>query len=252
MDRAERETFLTKWRHYFPEAEFPLAFYYTDHPPDDVERVPAPSGHQCLMGVLNRIRHGAALVFNEESVGCGGGKRYTGFRQQIMPDFDYFLSCGIPGQLEGERYKRSPEIVQGLMQHMPDFVAPADNLICRRFDRLQPEETPEVIVFLAPPDVLSGLFTLAGFDRQDPHGGVITPFCAGCASIIQYPYLEAAGEAPRAVLGMFDVSARPFVPRETLSFAVPANRFRVMAGFMEESFLITKSWARVRKRMAKE
>jgi len=248
MNQSAEKDFLSKWPHYFPGAEWPLALYYTDTPPADAERVPPPSAHKCLIGVLNRVRNGAALVFGEEFVGCFGGKRYTGFSQQLMPNFDSFLSCGIPGQLEGERYKRSPGIVQGVVQHWPDFEAPAANLVVKRFDRLQEGETPEVIVFLAPPDELSGLFTLANFDWQDPHG-VITPFCAGCAAIIQYPYLEGKKEAPRGVVGMFDVSARPFVPRETLSFAVPMNRFRTMVGFMEESFLITKSWDRVRKRM---
>ena len=55
---------------------------------------------------------------------------------------------------------------------------------------------------------------------------------------------------PRAVLGMFDVSARPCVPAGTLTFAVPFNKFQQMAGNMEESFLITGSWEKVRKRIS--
>jgi len=51
------------------------------------------------------------------------------------------------------------------------------------------------------------------------------------------------------VIGMFDVSARPYVPKETLSFAVPMNKFRCMVDDMEQSFLITDSWAKVRKRI---
>jgi hypothetical protein len=48
---------------------------------------------------------------------------------------------------------------------------------------------------------------------------------------------------------MFDVSARPFVPGATLSFAVPMNKFAAMIDNMDESFLITKSWAAVRRRI---
>lgn len=48
---------------------------------------------------------------------------------------------------------------------------------------------------------------------------------------------------------MFDVSARPFVPGSTLSFAVPMKKFAVMINDMEESFLITKSWEAVQRRM---
>jgi hypothetical protein len=96
--------------------------------------------------------------------------------------------------------------------------------------------------------VLSGLFTLAGFDSADPLG-VIAPFCAGCAAIVQYPYLEGRSERPRAVLGMFDVSARPYVPAETLSFTVPWPLFLRMVDNAAESFLITDSWKKVRSRL---
>ena len=67
-----------------------------------------------------------------------------------------------------------------------------------------------------------------------------------------YPYLEGNAERPRAVLGMFDVAARPFVPKETLTLAVPMIKFTRMVENMEESFLITPAWNKVRKRMARE
>jgi hypothetical protein len=50
---------------------------------------------------------------------------------------------------------------------------------------------------------------------------------------------------------MFDVSARPFVPKEMLTLAVPMNKFEGMIENMEESFLITPAWAKVRKRIAR-
>lgn len=102
--------------------------------------------------------------------------------------------------------------------------------------------------FFAPPDVLSGLFTLASFDESQPYG-VIAPFCADCASIVDYPHKELQSPQPRAVLGMFDVSARPCVSRDVLTFAVPWPKFVRMLDNMDESFLITKSWDKVRSRM---
>ena len=62
-------------------------------------------------------------------------------------------------------------------------------------------------------------------------------------------YLEKASARPRGVLGMFDVSARPYVPKNTLSFAVPMKKFVRMIEHMDESFLITPSWDKVRKRI---
>jgi hypothetical protein len=96
--------------------------------------------------------------------------------------------------------------------------------------------------------VLSGLFTLASFDEPEPYI-VIAPFCAGCASIVDYPYRELKNSRPCAVLGMFDVSARPFVPASMLTFAVPWTKFIGMVNNMDESFLIAKSWNKVKNRI---
>ena len=53
---------------------------------------------------------------------------------------------------------------------------------------------------------------VASFDEAET-SGVITPFSAGCGSVVEYPYLEKASKTPRCVIGMFDPSARPFVPK---------------------------------------
>ena len=52
-----------------------------------------------------------------------------------------------------------------------------------------------------------------------------------------------------AVLGMFDPSARPCVPVDMLSFAVPMKKFMQMIGYIEESFLITPTWQKVIKKI---
>jgi hypothetical protein len=48
---------------------------------------------------------------------------------------------------------------------------------------------------------------------------------------------------------MFDVSARPQVGRDELTFTIPYQRFIQMVGYMDESFLITNSWEKVRARL---
>jgi uncharacterized protein (DUF169 family) len=248
MDLELKREFIERWGKYFGKHEFSITFYYTEHE-GSAEPVKPPSGHQCVIGVLGKVRKGSSLCFDVNSIGCGGGKRYLGFTEEIMPNFEYFLSCGIPGKLEGERYKKTPEMVKEAMAQMPQFKAPARFIVFKRWDMLEESDNPEVVIFFAQPDVLSGLFTLANFDETEPNG-VFTPFCAGCASIIQYPYLERDAERPRGVLGMFDVSARPFVPRNTLTFAVPINKLTHMIKNMDESFLITQSWSKVRKRIS--
>jgi uncharacterized protein (DUF169 family) len=248
MNVGFQQEFLRLWEEHFPGAELPITFHYAEES-GSVERVKPAAGHRCLFADLSRVRAGSSLCFDAELIGCFGGKRYAGFSDAVMPNFEHFLSCGIPGKLEGERYKRSPELVKAWLERVPKLQAPAKFLIFKRWDKLEEPDEPDVVVFFAKPDVLSGLFTLANFDVAEPDG-VWAPFGAGCASTIQYPYLEKQSHRPRAILGLFDVSARPLVSSDTLTFSVPMNRFECMIAGMEESFLITESWSRVRRRIA--
>jgi len=247
MEGTRKEAFLERWGRYFGEAELPIAFWYTDDE-GSVDRAEPPKDHRCFLADLKKVRQGADLRFDLDTVGCSGGRRYLGFSESVRPNFEHFLSCGIPGVLEGERYKKSPELVKEFETRSPRFTAPARYIVFKRWDRLGERDDPAVVIFLASPDVLSGLFTLANFDEADLNG-VYCPFCAGCGSIVKYPFLEKDASRARAVLGMFDVSARPFVPGSTLSFAVPMSKFSSMVDNMEESFLTTKSWKAVRGRM---
>ena len=248
MDPAAKEKFISLWNQYFDGAELPIVFYYTNEEATGAEQVEPATERRCLICDLRRVREGSPLQFGADSVGCEGGKRYLGFSTSLRPNFEYFLSCGIPGKLEGERYKKSPELVREMLKVTPDFKAPARFIVFKRWDMLGEQDGPAVVIFFAPPDVLSGLFTLANFEEAEPNG-VFCPFCAGCGSIMQYPYLERNTERQRAVLGMFDVSARPCVPPGTLTFAVPMGKFARMVEYMEESFLITPSWSRVKNRI---
>jgi len=247
MDMGLKRDFQERWKKYFGDAELPVTFWYTDEP-GAAEAVTPPKEHRCFLADLRKVREGATVRFDRTTVGCSGGKRYLGFTHDVMPNFEYFLSCGIPGTLEGERYKKTPDLVKEFDRRSPPFEAPARYIVFRRWDALTEGDVPAVAIFFAAPDVLSGLFTLANYDEADLNG-VFCPFCAGCGSIVKYPFLEKDAARPRAVLGMFDVSARPFVPGGTLSFAVPVNKFSAMIANMEESFLITRSWGLVRKRI---
>lgn len=182
------------------------------------------------------------------SVGCRGGKRYTNFTDKMFPGFECFLSHNEQG--EGERYKQTPELAAAALAQLPVLPIKGENLIFKRWDKLEAEDTPEAVIFFASADVLSGLFTLACFDNSDPDA-VIAPFGAGCASIIYHPYREQLNGTNRAVLGSFDPSARKCMKSDLLSFAIPFNKFKKMVLQMEESFLKTATWDVIKKRMDK-
>jgi hypothetical protein len=95
MDKVLKMQFTELWSRFFPGAEWPLVFYYADQA--EPKTLPkTPKGHRCMVCDLARARKGHTLTFNLQNIGCNGGKRYTGFTEELMPDFEYFLSCGIP------------------------------------------------------------------------------------------------------------------------------------------------------------
>ncbi len=247
MNTSLKQQFLSQWREFFPNAELPITCSYSNKEKAQ-ERGSTEATSPCLICDLAAVRAGATRVFDGETLNCSGARRYLGFETELRPGFTYFLSCGIAGEMEGERYKRSPELVERYLESQPVFQAPCPTIVFKRWDALEETDSPEIVIFFATPDVLAGLFTLANFDEVDPQA-VITPFGSGCSSIIYHPYQELKSRHPRAVLGMFDVSARPCVESDVLSFSVPWSKFRTMVGQMEESFLITNSWRKVRSRI---
>jgi hypothetical protein len=246
-----RDKFTSRWEKYFPGAELPITFFYSDGPHGvEVAAGPEEGVHRCFICDLGKVRHGRSLCFTVDSLGCGGAKRYLGFSHELSENFEYFLSCGLEGVVEGERYKKTSELVREQVVNHPTLTAPSDYAVFKRWDKLTDDDQPAVVIFFAPADVLAGLFTLSVFD-ESRRLSVIAPFGAGCAMILDFPYRELESEQPHAVLGMFDISARHCVPADMLTFAVPWPKFVRMVNNIDESFLITSTWAGMKKRIAR-
>ncbi len=247
MNLELKGKFLELWKKYFAEEELPITFYYSDDY-KATELAVRPKGRSCLICELAKVRNGKSLAYSGDSVACQGARKNLGFSDTMRPGFEYFLSCGHE-KMEGERYLQSPELVMEFLKMQPRLPVDGKYIVFKRWDDLDESDHPDVVIFFARPDVLSGLFTLANFDRMEPDS-TITPFGAGCGSIVYSPFMESKTDRQRAVIGMFDPSARPCVQMDILSFAIPMKRFEKIINFMEESFLITETWSNVRKRIA--
>jgi hypothetical protein len=172
-----------------------------------------------------------------------------GFLEKARPDIEYFLSCGIPGELEGERYIKTPELARKYFGMMRPRPAPATYCVFKPIEAFQRGSVkPDVVAFFVSPDILSGLFTLTNYALETTEA-VYSPFGSGCSTILTYPLREAEKESPRAVIGMFDVSARPMVEKEAVSFAIPYSVFLKLLENVSGSFLQTESWKKVLRRI---
>jgi hypothetical protein len=247
MDTKLKDKFIENWGQYFPGIDLPFALFYSDDEKywDDLR---PQEGFGCMIAHFAPVLKGERVAFAEETITCPGGVRYSGFPTEPDSGLKHFLSCGIPGKVEGLRLKKTPDLVEGSFGDHTPTEAGGRFLVASRLDRLETDEIPEVVAWLTTPDVISALFHLAAFHSTD-RSSVISPQSSGCGALINYPMGEKEKEHPRAILGMFDISARPYVRKDHLSFAVPLSLFEEMAANIEESFLITAAWERVRQRL---
>jgi uncharacterized protein (DUF169 family) len=238
---------IEKFMEAFGMSEYPVLFRYTDDLPKGT-LFPREGAWTCLFALLAKTRaQGMPVALSPSHHGCGGAGYYLGFLDTPREGIEYFLSCGIPGKMEGERYVKTPELARARFARMPVRPAAKRYGLFTRADMPHAAEDPEVVVFFASPDLLAGLHFLASFDREDD--AVTAPFSSGCGAIVTLPLLEGDLPDPRAVMGLFDPSARPYVERNRLTFAVPFGLFGRMAGNIPESFLVTKTWGTIRKRI---
>jgi hypothetical protein len=97
---------------------------------------------------------------------------------------------------------------------------------------------------------MCGLHQLAAFVSRDPEI-TVSPWGAGCTNLITWPRKYLAQGTPRVVLGGWDPSARKFFKTDEISMTVPYELFTDMVERFEESFLITKTWSVVRKKISR-
>ncbi len=74
-----------------------------------------------------------------------------GFIESAMPNIEYFLSCGIPGEMEGECYIKTPELARRYFQAMKPRSAPASYCVFKPLEKFQDGQRPEVVAFFSPP-----------------------------------------------------------------------------------------------------
>jgi len=201
----------------------------------------------CTIPLFISAAKGKTVVFDRKTVTCSGGKVGFGFGQ--FPNYpngiEYFLSTGIEGKFEGEGYIKNPELGDDFVKCLPITDIPYEYVIFKPLSQVNAiKEKPELIIFYVNPNQLSALTVLANYYRPG-YENVMIPFCSGCQSLFLLPYAESKKENPRAVVGLIDITVRPMVESDMLSFSVPYKMFLDMERNVEGSFLEKPLWRRV-------
>lgn len=255
----------------------PVALIWSDEKPADAMQF-AEGKWGCVMWLITHAAKGKAAVADKKTFGCFGGGVGLGFGNQYKnfpggeEGFCHFLSVGNAGRkggmevaekikpfmtqdsydhfLHGERYIKSPGLVEKFIQALPLVEIPSTYVVFKPLSDVDPlKEKPQTIIFFANPDQLSALSILANYGRGN-NENVIMPYAAGCQTIGIYPYREAQSKEPRAVVGLTDLSARLYVRKQLadphfMTFSAPFSLFEEMERNVPGSFLERHTWLKL-------
>lgn len=248
--------------------EEPLGIFYTDSEPKGGLSPQAASlptrekeqrgeidwqgiyeGFSCIIcNVLKARKKKVAAWASAERFGCPGAAFWLGYNKPQAERVICYLSSGLPGQLAGEFLYRSPEVVREVFEHIDPRAAPGKYCVVKPFGLFAEQEQPELVAFFARPEALCGLNLLAAFVTDDPEV-VVSPWGAACGSLITWPLHYLARGLNKAVLGGWDPWPRRYFQTDELSFTVPYTMFKKMVHRFEDSFLTTRAWSTVRKKI---
>lgn len=203
----------------------------------------------CVIGNIWRARKKkTAAYFSAEQFGCPGGAFWLGFLKPQTEAIIHYVSTGIPNRMEGEFYCDSPDSLRQIFEHVDPRPASYKFCIFKFLSSFTKEENPELVTFFSRPEALSGLHQLAAFVTSDPEV-VVSPWSAACGSLVIWPLHYLSKGCKKAVIGGWDPSARKFFKTDELSFTMPFEMFTEMINRFDESFLKTKTWTNVKKKI---
>jgi uncharacterized protein (DUF169 family) len=249
--------------------EEPMGLYFSDEQPEtgsSPEPMPMPTAemeirgeiapeevfkkHSCVLRHLLAARKkGIPAYFDKERFGCAGAAFYLGFTKPLLESVVHFISTGMPGMERSERYIDSPDAARRFYNmEMNPLPAPKRFCIFKPVSQFTGDDKPELVVFFAQPETISGLFCHVFFVTGDKEA-VVSPAGSGCALLVTWPMKYLAEGKMKAVMGGWDPSCRPFLKNHEITFTVPSALFERMAARWEESFLTGPAWSMAQKRI---
>ena len=208
-----------------------------------------PGKWGCTIAMLAAAANGKIAAFSKDTVTCTGGRAGLGFEKYPLGWIEYFLSCGSETVERCEHYKQTPELAKNFIENVSNKLIgqlpPLKKfLLFKPLKFVTENEVPEVIIFLANADQISGLVTLANYDSAT-NDAVKVLFGAGCAQVVLYPMTDKNF----CYVGLTDPSARKFVDKNLLAFSLSYERFLQLESLAAESFLNYDAWQKIAGRI---
>ena len=215
---------------------------------------------RCMFQYLAQTRKkNIPSVFSYHNFGCPGCRFYLGFVQELSLFNHYFTTTGFPGLYKGERFGPTPGSSKKHAALLKGIHPKAKYVIFEPIEKRSCDIEPELVIFFCNTEVLSGLVGLVRF-VTDQADSVQSPFTSGCGSLFSWPIKFMREGLEKAVLGVFDPSARSYMALGDMTLSIPYSLFIKILTHFKNSFIyadkiksglikkVIPGWPEVRKR----
>jgi hypothetical protein len=204
----------------------------------------------CSMSHLRQARQNhKTAFFSAREFGCLGCAFAFGFLKPQLEIVARVISKGFPAlMIKGERCLESAAAARQWFEHLDPRPAPFPYCVFKPLGLFEDWREPELVTFFGRAELIGGLNQLATFVTND-FEAVSSPFGSQCANLVAWPLRWAARGKSKAVLGGWDLVCRGFLEPDEISFTVPRPMFELMVHRWDRSFLTTRTWTLVRRRI---
>lgn len=224
----------------------PVGIMFSDKTPKDAISFKKKT-RVCIMPLLFKSAKGSIVAFDNDFTKKPCARFYLGYTNWISDGIEKFLSNEKLNNRKPERFIKTKEMALSAMKaNIPDNIR-TDVIIIKPLELFQKNEKPEIIIFFANTDQLSGLVYLINYSSPTEER-ISTPFASACSSVLTVPLKYAKQGINKAVWGLHDISARKRLPKDLMTLAMPYKLFEEMYDNIDESFLITENWKIIKNR----
>lgn len=226
---------------------FPVGMYYSENRPENATGFKG-KGNGCIIPLIFSGAKGKIVAFDKDTTGWECSAFYLGYKDWIFNGIECFLSDGSIAGRDGERFIKTNRQAKAFVKSLIPKSINTRVTIFKPLEYFSLNETPEIVIFFAKPDELSGLVNLLHFNSPEKDDLIITRFMSGCGSVVTLPMKYKDEGKVKAVWGMHDISARLRIPSELMTLTMPYILLMDIYKDIDNSFLITDTWKRILER----
>jgi uncharacterized protein (DUF169 family) len=228
----------------------PVGMYYSDERPENAVSF-NKKGSGCIMPLIFSSTKGKTIAFDKDTTGYACSAFYLGYQDWIFNGIECLLTDGAGLNRSGERFVKTKEQVISYVESLVPKRLNNKVTVFKPLTEFSEDEIPEIVIFFANADELSGLVYLVHYAQPKRDDIITASFASACGSVAAFPMKYKDEGKLKAVWGMHDISARLRLPKDLMTLTIPYNLLVNMCRDIDETFVITETWEKIKERNKK-